>query len=66
MDCYQGERKYFHEYEDHPHYHYPLEHHIRPWIEEGVNMLPHVERVRAMSGPLVDVFGLYQEGTCGN
>lgn len=66
MDCYQGERKYFHEYEDQPHYHYPLEHHIRPWIEEGVNMLPHVERVRAMSGPLVDVFGLYQEGTCGN
>lgn len=63
MDCYQGERVYFHAYEhDYPVFHYPLENHIRPWIEEGRNRLPHVERVRAMSGPLVQVFGIYQGG----
>jgi len=62
-DLYQGERVYFHDYEhDCPAFHYPLENHLRPWIEEGRNLLPHVERVRAMSGPLGQVFGYYQEG----
>lgn len=60
MDCYQGERKYFHEYEDKPHFHLPLEHHIRPWIEDAKNRLPGWERVRAMSGPLVSIFGKYE------
>ncbi len=60
MDCYQGERKYFHEYEDKPHFHYGLEHHLRPWREDSRRRLPHVERVRAMSGPLVAVFGGYE------
>lgn len=60
MDCYQGERAYFHDYEDKPHFHYPLEHHIRPWIEDK-NLLPGWERIRAMSGPLGAVFGLYEE-----
>lgn len=61
MDLYQGERAYFHEYEDLPHFHLPLEHHIRPWIEEAKNLLPGWQRVRAMSGPLVGIFGAYQE-----
>lgn len=59
MDCYQGERKYFHEYEDKPVFHQPLDHYVRPWIEDGRARLPHVERVKAMSGPLVNVFGRY-------
>lgn len=62
MDCYQGEVKYCHPYShDVPVFHYPLDHHLRPWQEDGRNMLPHVERLRAMSGPLVQVFGAYKE-----
>lgn len=63
MDLYQSERAYFHDYEDQPHFHYPLEHHINPWIEDAKNKLPGWERVRAMSGPLVDVFGRYDAET---
>lgn len=60
-DCYQGERVYFHEYEhDCPAFHYPLEHYTRPWTEEGRHLLPHVERVRVMSGPLERVFPRYE------
>lgn len=60
-DLYQGSRVYFHEYHhDAPCFHYPLDHHIRPWKEDGRHMLPHVERLRAMSGPLIDVFGGYE------
>ncbi len=60
MDLYQGSQKYFHPYTiDVPCLHYPLTDHLRPWIEEGRAMLPHVERLRAMSGPLVNVFGRY-------
>lgn len=60
MDCYQGEKKYFHEYEDKAAYHQPFDHHIRPWIEDAKNMLPGWQRVKAMSGPLVNVFGEYE------
>ena len=60
MDCYQGEAKYFHEYEDKPHFHYPLAHHINPWIEDARNSCPHPERIKAMSGPLMGVFGQYE------
>ncbi len=61
MDCYQGERKYFHPY-DHsaPSFDYPLEFHLRPWIEEGRARLPGWQRVKAASGPLVGVFGAYE------
>jgi hypothetical protein len=60
MDCYQGERTYFHDYShDAPCFHYPLDAHVRPWMEEGRNLLPHVERLKVMSGPLVNVFGGY-------
>lgn len=60
MDCYQGDAKYFHEYQDQPQFHYPLAHHINPWIEDARNSCPHPERLRAMSGPLVGVFGAYE------
>lgn len=61
MDLYQGEEKYFHECKiDVPSFHYPLDDHIRPWIEDGRNLLPHCERLKVMSGPLVNVFGRYE------
>lgn len=60
MDCYQGERVYCHDYShDSPAFHYPLDDHLRPWYEEGMHKLPHVERVQVMSGPLQMVFPLY-------
>lgn len=62
MDLYQGEQKYFYPVEgDKPLYHYPLEHHLRPWIEEAHNLCPHPQRLRAMSGPLVEVFGGFHD-----
>lgn len=63
MDCYQGDRVYCHPSDrDVPVFHYPLEDHLRPWYEEGVHKLPHVERVRVMSGPLQRVFPPYEAG----
>jgi hypothetical protein len=62
MDLYQGKQVYCHPVDhDEPQWHYPLEHHLRPWVEEGKNLLPHVERLKAMSGPLVNVFGKYNK-----
>lgn len=62
MDCYQGPVKYFHEYHhDVPVFHYGLDHHLRPWVEDARNQCPHPERLRAMSGPLGNVFGYYEE-----
>jgi hypothetical protein len=61
MDCYQGEQKYFHPTDrDVLPFHYPLYDHMRPWIEDGRRRLPHVERLRVMSGPLSQVFPLYE------
>ena len=64
MDCYQGEVKYFHEWTRTPglveYHNHPLDFYIRPWVEEGRNLCPHPERLRAMSGPLVSIFGQYQ------
>lgn len=61
MDCYQGDRVYFHEYNhDSPAFHYPLEDQLRPWKEDGRHRLPHVERVRVMSGPLGRVFPIWE------
>lgn len=61
MDCYQGPVKYAYP-PDKPHspmHDYPLDFYTRPWIEEGRASCPHPERLRAMSGPLVNVFGAY-------
>lgn len=57
MDCYQGPVKYCHPRDYHaPSFDYPLDDHLRPWREEGIYLLPHVERVRVMSGPLMSIF----------
>jgi len=64
MDCYQGDVKYFHEWTRVKNLveftNQPLEHHIRPWIEDAKNKCLHPERIRAMSGPLMNVFGRYE------
>lgn len=61
FDMYLGERKYCHDDEPYKELtYYPLEHHLRPWVEEARNLLPHVERVRAVSGPLMGVFGRWE------
>lgn len=60
MDLYQGEVKYFHPLEHLPGpCNFPLDFHLRPWVEECRNSVPHPERLRAMSGPLTSVFGAY-------
>lgn len=38
---------------------FPLDFYMRPWVEECRGSVPNPERIRAMSGPLVDVFGAY-------
>jgi hypothetical protein len=60
MDCYQGPVKYCHPFPKvSPFLDYPLDFYTRPWIEEGLHLLPHPERVRAVSGPLGNIFGVY-------
>lgn len=60
MDCYQGDAVYSHPTDyDSPAFHQPLDHYLRPWIEEGKKLLPHVERLKVMSGPLTQIFGAY-------
>jgi hypothetical protein len=62
MDCYQGDRPYFYDFgEDRPHFHYPLDHHLRPWVEDARNLCPNPQRLVAMSGPLTNIFGEYRE-----
>lgn len=63
MDCYQGDVKYCRE---RPGYHHPIfdigvEHHLTLW-RGAFDHCPHPERIKAMSGPLVEVFGQYQKG----
>lgn len=61
MDCYQGDVKYCHAYSHYiAPFDYPLDDHLRPWIEDGKNLLPHVERVRVMSGPLSLIFKVHE------
>jgi hypothetical protein len=60
MDCYQGDVKYCHprpEF-DHPIFRVPLEHHLERW-RQAFTKCPHPERIKAVSGPLVDIFGQY-------
>ena len=60
MDCYQGEVKYCHPRPgfDHPIFRVPVEKHQDRW-REAFKKCPNPERIKAMSGPLVDVFGQY-------
>jgi len=61
MDCYQGEIKHCPPSDYHSEmFDLPLDFYTRPWTEEGLKLLPNVERVSAMSGPLVNVFGAYR------
>jgi len=61
MDCYQGEQKHCPPSTYHSKmFDYPLDFYIRPWVEDCKNSVPHPERLRAMSGPLVDIFGAYK------
>ena len=60
MDLYQGDVKYSHPGEPNfkPIYNIELEEHIRRWKRGFVpGVCPGIERLRAASGPLVDVFG---------
>jgi len=59
FDLYQGEVMYCHpgEREDKPVYKRPLEDHLKRW-KAGWRRYPEMmERIRAVSGPLVEVFG---------
>lgn len=60
MDCYQGPVKYCRPRPDfyHPVFDFPLENHLRAW-RQAFRKCPNPGRIRAMSGPLVDVFGAY-------
>jgi hypothetical protein len=60
MDLYQGENKYFYERTGfyHPCFDDPLENHVRAW-RLAFKHCPHPERIRAMSGPLIEVFGAF-------
>lgn len=60
MDCYQGDVKYCHPRPGfyHPVLDYPLEMHLKAW-RLAFDRCPHPERIRAASGPLVQLFGEY-------
>lgn len=60
MDCYQGERKYFYDRVGfyHPCFDFPLENHLNAW-RPALQRCPNAGAIRAVSGPLVQVFGAY-------
>lgn len=61
MDCYQGEVKHCPPSTYHSTmFDLPLDFYTRPWIEDCKNSVPHPERIRAASGPLVSLFGQYE------
>jgi hypothetical protein len=57
MDCYQGERSEDADPRDNA-YNTPLEEHLAGW-REAFTKCPHPERIKALSGPLVKIFGLF-------
>ncbi len=60
MDCYQGPVKHCPPSTYHsPMFDLALDFYIRPWVEDCKHSVPHPDRLRAMSGPLVGVFGAY-------
>jgi hypothetical protein len=60
MDCYQGEKKYCYDHVlDHPTVNYPIENHLKAWRPALVKC-PNPERIKAVSGPLVEIFGKYK------
>ena len=62
MDCYQGEKKHCPPSTyDSPMFHMESEFYTRPWVEDCRHSVPHPERLRVMSGPLIPVFGAYKK-----
>lgn len=60
MDCYQGPVKHCPPSDYHSEmFEMPLDFYTRPWREDAKNELPNPERVRVVSGPLVEIFGAY-------
>lgn len=62
MDCYRGSRPYFHSGKDDPSHmcqDYPLENHINAW-RPALSRCKNSQVIKAVSGPLVDVFGEYK------
>jgi hypothetical protein len=60
MDCYQGPVKHCPPSTYHSEmFEFPLDFYTRPWREDCKNSVPHPERLKAMSGPLVEIFGAY-------
>jgi hypothetical protein len=61
MDCYQGEIKYCHPRPGfhHPVFDFPLENHLRAW-RFALKKCPNADVIKAVSGPLVEVFGAYE------
>jgi hypothetical protein len=57
MDCYQGEMSPDADPRDNA-YKSPLEEHLAGW-REALKKCPNPERIKAMSGPLVEIFGLF-------
>jgi hypothetical protein len=61
MDCYQGPVKHCPPSTYHsPMFDMPLDFYTRPWVEDCRNSVLHPERLCAMSGPLVSLFGAYE------
>lgn len=65
MDCYQGEEKYF--FDDwretknyHPCFDYAVENHLAAWAPAFMFM-GDADKIKAVSGPLERVFGLWRE-----
>lgn len=63
MDCYQGPQKHCapSTYQS-PMFDMPLDFYTRPWVEDCKNSVLHPERIRVMSGPLVETFGAFVNG----
>lgn len=61
MDCYQGAVKHCAPSDYHSAmFDMPLDFYTRPWSEDCKNSVPHPERIRAMSGPLAEIFESYE------
>jgi len=61
MDCYQGLVKHCPPSTYHSEmFDFPLDFYIRPWVEDCKNSVPHPERLRSVSGPLMNVFEVYE------
>jgi hypothetical protein len=61
MDCYQGAQKYFCDRPGyyHPCFDYPVENSLAAW-RPALDLCENAENIRAVSGPLADIFGRYE------